>query len=185
MSKRDGSGGEAVGILLAAGAGTRYGKPKVLAAQGQWLTSAVTALSVGGCGEVIVVLGAAVVAVPTPARAVIAEHWQRGMGASLRAGLAAAGDAGYAVVLTVDTPDIGADVVTRVLAAARDSVAGIARATYDRRPGHPVVISRRHWPALLQTLSGDEGARRFLSTRTDVVAVDCADLATGADIDVP
>lgn len=185
MSKRDDSGGEAAGILLAAGSGVRYGMPKVLAAQGQWLASAVAALSAGGCGDVIVVLGAAVVEVPAPARAVLAEHWQRGMGASLRAGLAAVGDAGYAVVLTVDTPDIGADVITRVLAAARGSAAGIARAVYDGRPGHPVVIARRHWPALLQTLGGDEGARRFLSARTDVVAVDCADLATGTDIDEP
>lgn len=133
----------------------------------------------------IVVLGAAVVEVPAPARAVIAEDWQRGMGASLRTGLGALADVDYAVVLTVDTPDISADVVRRVLAAARVSESGIARATYAGRPGHPVVIARQHWPALLETLHGDEGARRFLVSRTDVVAVDCADLATGVDIDEP
>lgn len=181
MSKR----GQAAGVLLAAGAGVRYGMPKVLAAQGQWLASAVAALSGGGCAEVIVVLGAAVVEVPPPARAVVAEDWQQGMGASLRAGLAAAGEADHAVVLTVDTPDIGADVVRRVLTAAHESDSGIARAIYAGRPGHPVVIARRHWPALLETLHGDEGARRFLAPRTDVVAVDCADLATGVDIDEP
>lgn len=181
MSKR----GSTAGIVLAAGAGVRYGMPKVLAAQGQWLSLAVAALSGGGCDDVIVVLGAASVDVPPPARAVVAGNWRQGMGASLRVGLAAADEADYAVVLTVDTPDIGADVVCRVLTAAHDSDSGIARATYDGRPGHPVVISRRHWPALLQTLGGDEGARRFLSDRTDVVAVDCADLATGADIDEP
>lgn len=171
------------GVLLAAGAGVRYGMPKVLAAQGQWLQAAVAALSGGGCGDVVVVLGAAVVDVPEPARAVIAEDWRHGMGASLRAGLLATGDADYAVVLTVDTPDVGADVVARVLAAARSAPSGLARAVYAGRPGHPVVIAGRHRHALLETLHGDEGARRFLAARADVVAVDCADLATGLDVD--
>lgn len=177
--------GQAAGVLLAAGAGTRYGLPKVLAAHGGWLRSAVAALSGGGCGDVVVVLGAAIVDVPSPARAVVAEDWQQGMGSSLRAGLAALGAADHAVILTVDTPDIGADVVARVLEAACSSPSGIARAVYDGRPGHPVVVARGHWPALLETLRGDEGARRFLASRPDVVGIDCADLATGQDIDTP
>ncbi|AQT81266.1 molybdopterin-guanine dinucleotide biosynthesis protein MobA [Mycolicibacterium litorale] len=177
MSKRE----RTAGVLLAAGAGTRYGMPKVLAEQGRWLNNALAALS--GCDEVVVVLGAAVVDVAAPARAVIAQDWRHGMGASLRAGLAAVAGADYAVVLTVDTPDIGGDVVERVLAAARSTAGGIARATYAGRPGHPVVIASRHWPALLDTLHGDEGARGFLAGRADVVTVDCADLASGRDID--
>ena len=169
----------AAGVLLAAGAGTRFGMPKVLAERGAWLRAAVAALSGGGCDEVVVVLGAAVVDVPAPARAVIAPDWRRGPGASLRTGLAALPAADFAVVLTVDTPDIGANVVARVLGAARRAPSGIARATYDGRPGHPVVIARGHWAAL----TDDEGARGFLAGRSDVAAVDCADLATGADID--
>ena len=173
----------AAGVLLAAGAGTRFGMPKVLAAQGDWLRTAVAALIAGGCGEVVVVLGAAVVDVPLPARAVVAEDWSDGVSASLRAGLTAV-DADYAVVHTVDTPDIGAEVVRRVITAARAAQSGLARARYGEAPGHPVVIARRHWPALLSTLRGDEGARSFLAARDDVVAVDCADLATGRDVDL-
>jgi CTP:molybdopterin cytidylyltransferase MocA len=174
------------GVLLAAGAGTRYGMPKVLADQGEWLRSAVTALYDGGCDEVVVVLGAAIVGVPSPARAVIAGDWADGLSASLRVGISAieSGIADYAVVHTVDTPDVGGDVVGRVLAAARSSTSGLARAHYDERPGHPVVAARRHWAAMLENATGDEGARPFLRARTDVVAVDCADLATGVDIDV-
>jgi nicotine blue oxidoreductase len=172
----------AAGVLLAAGAGTRFGMPKVLAAQGEWLTAAVDALSRGGCDDVAVVLGAAVVDVPAPARAVVASDWSTGISASLRAGLSAI-DADYAVLHTVDTPDIGADVVQRVLAAARSSDSGLARAVYDGVPGHPVVVARRHWAELMRGLRGDEGARSFLSARRDVAAVDCADLATGVDID--
>jgi CTP:molybdopterin cytidylyltransferase MocA len=166
---------------LAAGAGTRYGMPKVLAAEGRWLRSAVTSLVEGGCDDVVVVLGAAVVDVPAPARAVVAENWESGIGASLRAGLAAIGAADTAVIQLVDTPDVTAEVVRRVL---RASVAtGLARATYRGRPGHPVVLARRHLPALLAVVTADDGARTFLAGRGDVVFVECSDLANGADVD--
>jgi CTP:molybdopterin cytidylyltransferase MocA len=177
------NGATAAGVLLAAGAGTRYGMPKVLAEQGEWLRSGVLALSGGGCDDVVVVLGAAVIDVAPPARTVIAADWADGLSASLRAGLSAV-DAQYAVLHTVDTPDVGPEVVRRVLDAARSSPSGLARASYGIRPGHPVVVARRHWQGLLETLRGDEGARPFLSARTDVVEVDCADLASGQDIDV-
>ena len=48
-------------MLLAAGAGTRYGMPKALAEGGAWLRSGVAALRDGGCDEVVVVLAAALV----------------------------------------------------------------------------------------------------------------------------
>jgi CTP:molybdopterin cytidylyltransferase MocA len=174
------------GVVLAAGAGTRYGMPKVLAADGQWLRSAVSALRDGGCDDVVVVLGAAVVDVPAPARAIVSREWADGMGASLREGISAleSAPADYAVLMTVDTPDIGAEIVRRVVAAARASSSGLARAGYGRRPGHPVVIARRYWPELVASAVGDQGGRAFLQGRTDVAWVDCADLATGADIDV-
>ncbi|BBY28603.1 nucleotidyltransferase family protein [Mycolicibacterium sediminis] len=171
----------AVGIVLAAGAGTRYGQPKVLADDGNWLRWAVNALVDGGCDDVVVVLGAAVVSVPFIARAVVATDWADGTSASVRAGLNAAAGASVAVLHTVDTPDVGADVVARVLASATET--GLARATYGGRPGHPVVVSAEHWQALTATLHGDEGARAFLSGRADVIAVECGDLATGEDVD--
>jgi nicotine blue oxidoreductase len=156
--------------------------PKVLAAQGEWLRSGVAALVDGGCDDVVVVLGAAIVDVPAPARPVVAEDWADGLSASLRTGLSAV-RADFAVLQTVDTPDVGADVVRRVLDAARTSSSGLARATYAGMPGHPVVVARRHWAELIAGLHGDEGARSFLAARADVVTVDCADLATGSDID--
>jgi CTP:molybdopterin cytidylyltransferase MocA len=179
MSRTD----RVAGVLLAAGAGTRYGMPKVLAEQGEWLASAVKALAEGGCDDVVVVLGAAVVEVPAPARPVVAGYWADGMSASVRAGLAAVADADLAVLALVDTPDVGADVMRRVVAAASPS--GLARATYRGLPGHPVVIARGFWPALVATLHGDEGARGFLGCRDDVALVECGDLATGRDIDRP
>jgi molybdenum cofactor cytidylyltransferase len=174
-----------VGVLLAAGAGRRYGKPKVLV--DGWLTAAVTALQDGGCAQVIVVLGAADVPVPAGVVSVRASDWQVGLSASVRAGLVHAEriNADYAVLHVVDTPDVGAAVVRRVLTWALASGSGLARASFGHQPGHPVVIRRDHWPAVQARLSGDRGAAAYLSTADDVEVVECGDLATGRDHDVP
>ncbi|HZQ31172.1 MAG TPA: nucleotidyltransferase family protein [Mycobacterium sp.] len=173
------------GVLLAAGAGRRYGQPKVLV--DDWLTTAVAALTDGGCGRVIVVLGAAVVPVPSGATAVVAPDWETGLSASVRAGLAEAACVGadYAALHVVDTPDVGAAVVARVLQRALASRSGLARAVYDGRPGHPVVIAREHWPDVIAAMSGDQGAGAYLRDRPDVEIVDCGDLADGRDRDEP
>ena len=175
------------GIVLAAGAGIRFGMPKVLASDRRWLRNAVAALHDGGCDDIVVVLGAAVIDVPEHARRVVAADWAEGMRAYLQAGISAleAGPADYAAVLTVDTPEHGCQHgPPGVLDAARVSRSG-HRAAPLRAAAGP---SRHHRPTALGqtigTLHGDEGARSFLRFHDDVVLLDCADLATGADIDV-
>lgn len=152
-----------------------------------WPEIAVGALREGGCDEVILVLGAAEITVPAGVSAVGAPDWQQGLSASLRAGLAQAErmQADYAVIHVIDTPDVGPAVVARVLDRALASRSGLARAYFGERPGHPVVIARPHWPGVLAQASGDRGAAAFLRDRTDVEVVDCADLATGQDVDEP
>ena len=172
-----------VGVLLAAGAGRRYGKPKVLV-EG-WLTTAVNALRDGGCDDVILVLGAAVVPPPVGVTAVTASDWHTGLSASVRTGLAHVDHADYALLHVIDTPDIGPAVVSRVIKRALASRSGLARAYYGNRPGHPVVIARRHWPGVIDRLSGDHGAASYLRTVFDVENVECGDLATGRDYDAP
>ena len=56
--------------------------------------------------------------------------------------------------------------------------------TFDGRPGHPVFLGRAHWPGLIDSLAGDEGARGYLAAH-GVVEVECGDLATGRDQDTP
>lgn len=179
----------ATGVLLAAGAGVRYGGPKVLSHQGLWLDAAVTALRRGGCDRVLVVLGAAAPPLPCGALAVFAPDWAAGVSGSLRAGLRAAADdpdTDFAVVHLVDLPDIGSRVVARVLNAATTSPGGLARAFFGDRPGHPVVLARQHWRAVSESAVGDSGAREYLREHdTQVVRVPCADLATGTDRDYP
>jgi molybdenum cofactor cytidylyltransferase len=116
-----------VGVLLAAGAGRRYGKPKVLV--DGWLDTAVAALRNGGCADVVVVLGAAEVAVPPGVVAVVAPDWREGLSASVRAGLAQAERmrADYAALHVIDTPDVGPAVVARVVRRGGAAGRGQAR----------------------------------------------------------
>jgi len=181
------------GLLLAAGAGRRAGGPKALRADADgrtWATRAVRVLREGGCAPVHVVVGAAAEQVGTTllaedVRLVQASGWERGMGVSLSAGLAALADtvADVACVHLVDLPDVGADVVARVLAVAHGPDT-LARAAYADRPGHPVLLGRAHWPAVIAAALADRGARDYLSSAA-VRLVDCSDLAAGQDVDGP
>jgi CTP:molybdopterin cytidylyltransferase MocA len=182
------------GLLLAAGAGRRMGMPKALVTdeRGPWLVRGVDLLVAGGCDSVRVVLGAEVVRagallVDIDVSVVVAVDWAEGMGASLRAGLrslAGSEDDGVVVSL-VDLPDLVPMVVARVIGAGHDvGPAALARATYDGRPGHPVLLGRDHWAGVAETAVGDQGARAYLSAH-DVTLVECGDLASGRDVDTP
>jgi CTP:molybdopterin cytidylyltransferase MocA len=182
------------GLLLAAGAGRRMGMPKALVTddRGSWLVRGVTTLSAGGCRRVTVVLGAEAEraaalldGLPEMPRIVVADDWAEGMGASLRAGMLALTDAtdGFILVSLVDLPDLVPEVVARVGAAQR-SPDVLARASYDGVPGHPVLFGRDHWPGVLETAHGDQGARAYLAGR-EVELIECGDLATGRDVDSP
>jgi len=178
------------GLLLAAGAGRRYGQPKALAHDGAWLRHAVEALRDGGCAPLRVVIGAradeVIKLLPDSGMAVVAEDWETGMAASLRAGLKALGQLreprpDAALVHLVDLPDVTAAVVRRVAAfAAADAV---ARACYHGRPGHPVLLGRSHWDAVAQAARGDRGASGWLVGRADLRLAECGDLAHGVDVD--
>lgn len=174
------------GLLLAAGAGRRMGRPKALV-EG-WLAHAVESLA--GCDRVVVVLGAQAddaigLLGAYDVTIVVAADWDEGMGASLTAGIGHLlhGDDTRALVTLVDLPDVGADVVRRVCAQP-DTADVLARAAYAGRSGHPVLLGRSHWAGVLETCAGDRGARAYLAER-DVVLVECGDLAGGQDVDTP
>ncbi len=150
-----------------------------------WLQRSVAALVDAGCEQVTVVLGAraeeARALTPESATVVVADDWADGMSASLRAGLRALGDADSAVLTLVDLPDVTAEVIRRVVAAGAGPTT-LSRATYDGRPGHPVVIGREHWAGVIASATGDFGARHYLDAH-EVTVVECGDLATGRDQD--
>lgn len=178
------------GVLLAAGAGSRMGMPKALVREADgtsWLLRSIDALRAAGGDEIVVVLGAraeeARSLAPDGVRVVVADDWADGMAASLRCGLRALETGELAVVTLVDLPDVGPDVVRRVVATA-SGPATLARASYDGLPGHPVLLGSDHWAAIAADIAGDRGAKSYLR-RHDCALVECGDLATGADQDEP
>lgn len=181
---------ELCGLVLAAGGGTRFGRPKALVRRGDgtpWVALAVQALRDAGVPRVVVALGAAAdearPLVPSGAEAVVVPDWATGLSASLRAGLLAAGGTAAVVVVPVDTPGMPASAVARIVAAHR-SPESLVQAVYGGRPGHPVLIGAAHVGPLARVLAGDAGARAYLAAH-GVVEVECGDLWSGTDIDVP
>jgi nicotine blue oxidoreductase len=175
------------GILLAAGDGSRLGQPKatVELAGSTLAERGVALLRAGGADPVIVVTGA----VPVELPGVVSVHnpdWMSGMGSSLAAGLRAlAGGAAAAVIALADQPLVGAAAVRRLIAAhARGAT--VAVAAYAGQPRNPVLIDRVHWPAVIETATGDAGARTFLRAHPDLVTlVECGDTGSPDDIDTP
>jgi nicotine blue oxidoreductase len=182
---------EVAGLLLAAGAGRRFGRPKALVdVDGEpMMLRALRTLAAGGCAPVRVVLGAqaedARALLPDPSIAVYAEDWATGMGASLRTGLEAVRDLGTEAVLVhlVDLPWVGPEVLSRLCELASPDV--VARAGYDGEPGHPVLLGRRWWAEIGESAKGDRGARDWLAAREDLRLVECGDLGSGRDVDAP
>jgi nicotine blue oxidoreductase len=183
------------GLVLAAGEGRRYGRPKALVTldDGRLLVDrAIGVLHSGGCAPVVVVLGAAAETVRARAtldRVSVVENplFSTGMGSSLRVGLAALGsmDADAAVVMLVDTPGITPAAVSRLSDAVRaDPTGALAVATYGGEWGHPVLLGRAHWAGISELAVGDVGARPYL-VRHQVTQVACEDIADPTDMDVP
>ncbi len=181
------------GVVLAAGAGRRFGGPKALAEYGGelFVERAADVLRAGGCDPVLVVLGAAAETVVSRADlpgAVVLRNpdWPTGMASSLHTALDALATrydaATAALVLPVDMPGVTAEAVRRV--AAHATASALAAATYDGGRGHPVLLGRDHWNGVHEESRGDSGARNYLR-RQHVTPVPCEDVASGHDIDRP
>lgn len=182
LPERDSPGPEAAGVILAAGAGRRFGRPKaeVRFAGERLVDRAVRLLRAGGCARVVVVSGAVALRVDG-ATVVHNPDWPTGMGSSLITGLRAVHESA-AVVVPVDMPWLGAESVRRVLHCG----ARLAVATYRDRPGHPVLLGAEYFAAVAAEAVGDIGARRFLAAHPGLVRrVPCDGTGYPDDVDTP
>jgi len=172
------------GLVLAAGAGRRFGGPKApVVIDGERLVDrAVRVLSEAGCNPVVVVLGAWQGEV-AHAETLVNPDWPTGMGSSLRVGLShlvSRAEVDRAIVTLVDLPGLTGAAVRRLMSCP----APLAAATYQGERGHPVLVAREHWGPLIATVTGDSGARAYLSAH-EVAGVEVGDIASGDDLDVP
>jgi CTP:molybdopterin cytidylyltransferase MocA len=176
------------GLVLAAGAATRFGRPKQLAELGgvPMLEHSLRAITAAPVGRVVVVLGSSADEIARRvalhgAEPIVCARWEEGQSASLACGLAELADCEAVVVTLGDQPRVSPDAIRRVIAARNGALA--VRATYHDHPGHPVLLERELFEAL-RDVSGDKGARNLLMS-VPVLDIPCDDLGGGEDVDTP
>ncbi|EJL20701.1 NTP transferase domain-containing protein [Novosphingobium sp. AP12] len=177
---------ELVAVVLAAGRATRFGGDKLSASLDAepLLFHAIRAARAAPVARVLVVArpdletgdwqGTPPVEVVRLASTALSD--------TLKAGIAAAGDASGAFVFLGDMPRIPHGLAARLAAAIGPAYAAMPR--HEGKPGHPVLLSARAF-ADIPALTGDEGAGRLLRRHSDVVFDECSDPAIHFDVDRP
>jgi len=171
-------------IVLAGGAGTRFGGGKLTALwRDRPLIDGALATAFAAPVRSITVVTGADAAVGPAAEAFALRLGQRdrlklvhaadhaeGMGATLRTGVAALPpDAEGVFVFLGDMPLISSDIPRRLAAALAAGVQAVAP-RFDGQGGHPVLFSAALFPAL-RTSTGDEGARAVLQQLGESLAM--------------
>jgi len=184
-----------VGVLLAAGRGTRFGGDKLLArlASGDVAGEAVGVVALRhlrrAVPDVIAVVrdddrALAAELGANGARIVRCANADDGMGASLACAVQATADATGWLVALADMPWISAATIERV-GAAVTAGAPVAAPFYRGERGHPVGFSASCYSALA-ALTGDEGAKAIVGAHRDrVVRIDVDDAGIVRDVDTP
>lgn len=179
-------------LILAAGAGQRFGGGKLLATlAGRTVIRRVAeAVLQGGFAEVLVVTGAEhdvirLALAGLDIRIIHAPDWAEGMAASLRTGIAALGVEQRGVCVFLGDMPLVPVHLCPALAQAAEQVNYAARPLFEGKPGHPVAFARAAFTNLAQ-LSGDQGANTLLRQRPEAVAyLETADNGALFDIDTP
>jgi molybdenum cofactor cytidylyltransferase len=179
-------------VVLAAGAGTRFGGTKqVVEIRGKPLAQhAVDAAVAAGVDEIVVVVGhdaelvRSRIRLPSIGRFVENPAFASGMATSLAAGLHALDEAREAaIVLAADQPGITPQHVRSLVEAFAARRSPIVRLRFRSGPG-PALLAREVWDEA-SALQGDTGARELMELRPDLVEeVDVSGDAP-RDVDVP
>lgn len=180
-------------VVLAAGGSTRLGQPKqLLTHEGQTLVRrTVTAALDAGCAPVVVVVGAdrekvisalrdlAVTIVPN-------DNWPRGMGTSIRTGVARLQESDALILLVCDQPKVDAGLLRQLIARQAETGQPMAASSYSGTHGVPALFTRSCYERLL-ALDDETGAKALLLGRPGEVApvpfeAGAIDINTPADL---
>jgi len=176
-------------IVLAAGGSRRLGRSKqLLRLHGETLVRRAARLGLTTKpAAAVIVLGADADAVfasvdDLAVQRIDCADWAIGMGASLRAGLAALPpQCAGALIVLCDQPALEAPHLHDLVSAWRANPVGAAASAYRGRLGVPALLPRA-WFVELGADAGDQGARRLLACRREDVAA-VANEALALDVD--
>ncbi len=182
-------------VVLAAGLSSRMGQPKILLPWGREtvLEAIIHRLQVARVDHIIVVTGRGAEAVRAVANRYGAEvvhnpdYEQGEMLSSLQAALRVLNNSRYdgALVVLGDQPQMQSYVISRVLDAYAEGQKGIVIPSYMMRRGHPVLFSRRFWPALLDLPAGSSPRDLVNRLPDEIVYVEVTTDSILQDIDTP
>lgn len=180
-----------LGILLAAGASTRMGRPKLeLPVEGSSILGASVAVLLACPFErvrVVVAPGTSASLDEDPrVETVFNPEAEEGIASSIRAGLRGLGEEWtLAAIALADLPVTRSATVRKLLEVAVESGSPIVYPTYRGEQGHPVLWRRELFDEL-RALHGDRGAKSLLAKYRDrSVAVAVDDPGVCLDIDTP
>jgi molybdenum cofactor cytidylyltransferase len=184
--------GNVAAIVLAAGAASRFGGPKLLAPiDGMPIVrKTVVNTLAAGLEDVVVVVapGAGEVRAALhglPVRFAVNECHAEGIGASIRAGIGALNPGTAATfILLGDQPTVAPGILDRLVGAYERSGKPIVVPVYDGVRGNPVLFDASFFPELARS-SGDRGARDLVERSPALVERVDFPFPPPLDVDTP
>ena len=182
-----------VAIVLAAGESKRMGQPKMLMPWGKStvIQTVISTLQASGVIDILVVTGGAHQQIESligqSVQIVFNEKYAEGeMLSSLQAGLRAKKyEASAALICLGDQPQVRGRSVQRILQEYKETSASIIVPSYQMRRGHPWLVVREHWEAILQ-MHAPDSPREFLERhRREIHYVDIDTPSILQDLDTP
>lgn len=175
-----------VALVLAAGAGTRFGGDKLSAQFGgePLLFHAIRSARAAPVSRVVVIASADLEIGTWDGQppVEVVRVTSAALSSSLKTGIAAVQGSDGAFIFLGDMPRVPPDEAGKLAALIGCNYAAIPR--HAGRPGHPVLLSARAFPDVAK-LTGDRGAGPLLHGRTDVVFDDCHNAGVVFDVDRP